>query len=290
MTGRPGPGPTVPVRWRELYLGATGRVGGRLEARWLVEEASGGTWPSVLDELVGARDAERFFSLVKRREAGEPIQYVLGHWAFRHLDLMVDGRVLVPRPETEVVVERALVELDRLGLASPLVVDLGTGSGAIGFAIASERKEVQLWASDVSEDALAVASANLAGLGSAVARRARLVQGSWWAAFPSHLQGSVDLAVANPPYVAESELASLPDEVSRWEPRQALIAGRRGLEAVEAVVAEAPQWLSARSALVVEIAPHQSVPARDLARRSGFADVAVHPDLTGRERVLVARR
>ena len=142
----------------------------------------------------------------------------------------------------------------------------------------------------MSGDALAVASANLAGLGAKAGGRVRLVQGSWWSALPVGLKGSVTLAVANPPYVSEAELADLPDEVSRWEPRLALVAGPTGLEALEAIVGEAPEWLAGRSALVAEIAPHQSGPAKNLALSAGFRDVFVRNDLAGRERVLVASR
>ncbi len=232
--------------------------------------------------------------MVARREAGEPVQFVLGHWAFRKLDLMVDGCVLIPRPETEVVVEVAIAELALIIPAGaqgpqPVVVDLGTGSGAIALSIATERHDVQAWATDMSAGALAVASANLAGLGAQAVGRVRLVQGNWWSALPVELKGSVALAVANPPYISEGEMADLPEEVSRWEPRQALVAGPSGLEALEAVLSEAPAWLAERSALVAEIAPHQSAAAEALARSAGFGDVAVHNDLAGRERVLVAK-
>jgi release factor glutamine methyltransferase len=243
----------------------------------------------VLDEQVPVRAGNFFLSMVGRRAAGEPVQYVLGHWAFRRLDLMVDPRVLIPRPETEVVVEVALQELARLEVEGPVVVDLGTGSGAIALSIASERSRVMAWATDISADALAVASANLAGLGVRTVGRVQLLQGSWWEALPERLKGSVTLAVANPPYVAQEELADLPAEVLAWEPLQALVAGPRGLEALEAVVRGAPAWLAERSALVAEIAPHQAEEAVDIALHAGLADALVRPDLTGRPRVLVAR-
>jgi release factor glutamine methyltransferase len=259
-----------------------------------VEDASGSSWPAALDEPVPAAARDAFFSMLGRRESGEPVQYVLGHWAFRKLDLLVDRRVLIPRPETEVVVEVALAELAliapaRTKSAHPVVVDLGTGSGAIALSIATEHCDVKAWATDTSYEALAVASANLARLGAQAVGRVRLVQGSWWSALPPELKGSVTLAVANPPYVAEGEVADLPEEVSRWEPRQALVAGPTGLEALEAIVSEAPAWLAGRSTLVAEIAPHQSGAAKRLARSAGFGDVTVRNDLAGRERVLVAK-
>jgi release factor glutamine methyltransferase len=266
------------------------RLGDERTVRWFLEDSSGAAWPAVLDELVPARAGNFFLSMVHRREAGEPVQYVLGHWAFRQLDLMVDRRVLIPRPETETVVEVALQELARLEAEAPVVVDLGTGSGAIALSIASERSRVMAWATDISGDALAVASANLAGLGTQAVGRVQLVQGSWWDALPGGLKGSVTLAVANPPYVAQNELAELPLEVAAWEPVHALVAGPSGLEALEAVVMGAPGWLAERSALVAEIAPHQAEDAMALALKAGLGDVLVRPDLSGRPRVLVARR
>jgi release factor glutamine methyltransferase len=276
--------------WRDLYSEAAGQLADPLAARWFVEEASGATWPSVLGERPSARAAQAFSAMVGRRLAGEPVQYVLGHWAFRKVDLMVDRRALIPRPETEVVVEVALEELARLEVTEPVVVDLGTGSGAIAASLLWEHPRVNVWATDVSLDALQVASANLSGLGVRGAGRTTLCQGSWWEALPASLAGRVDLVVANPPYIAEGERASLPAEVVDWEPHEALFAGPSGLEAVEAILASAADWLAPTSALVCEIAPHQAGPACLLAERSGFSYVSVRQDLAGRERVLVGRR
>jgi release factor glutamine methyltransferase len=276
--------------WRDLYNEAAEQLSDPLAARWFVEEASGSTWPSVLGERPSARAAGAFSSMVGRRLEGEPVQYVLGHWAFRKVDLMVDRRALIPRPETEVLVEVALEELAGLELAEPVAVDLGTGSGAIAASLLWEHPRVGVWATDISADALAVASANLAGLGARAAGRARLCQGSWWEALPSSLAGRVDLAVANPPYIAEAERASLPAEVVDWEPHEALFSGPSGLEAVEAILAGAGAWLAPRSSLVCEIAPHQAAPAAGLAEQAGFDELEVRPDLAGRDRVLVARR
>jgi release factor glutamine methyltransferase len=230
--------------------------------------------------------------MISRREAGEPLQYVLGHWSFRCLDLLVDRRVLIPRPETEVVVEVALAELDRLRAAAPVVVDLGTGSGAIALSVSAERAntELEVWATDLSEDALSVASANLAGLGGRPATRVRLARGSWWGALPAHLRGGVTLAVSNPPYIAHRELPSLDPVVKGWEPLRALVAGETGLEAIELILAGAAEWLASPAAVVMELAPHQAQSARACALAAGFDEVMVLPDLAGRERTLVARR
>ncbi|HTV11769.1 MAG TPA: peptide chain release factor N(5)-glutamine methyltransferase [Acidimicrobiales bacterium] len=278
------------MNWRELYEQALTSLADRQAARWLVEEVSGDRWPLALGCGAPDRAASTFHALLARRLAGEPVQYVLGHWAFRQLDLLVDGRVLIPRPETEVVVEVALRELDQLGAVKPVVVDLGTGSGAIALSVAFERANAAVWAGDASADALEVASANLVGLGAQCAGRVHLVHGSWWDALPTSLKGSVDLAVSNPPYISSPELPRLPAEVAQWEPLEALIAGPTGLEAYEAVVPSAREWLSPHAVLVCEIAPQQAAQVEALARASGFKEVSVVQDMSGRDRALVARR
>jgi release factor glutamine methyltransferase len=222
--------------------------------------------------------------MAARRRAGEPLQYVLGRWSFRSLDLFVDRRVLIPRPETEVVAGFAIDEIDRADLRT--VVDLGTGSGALGLAIAVERPATTVWATDRSGDALAVARANLAGTGRAAAR-VNLAEGSWYEALPPELAGSVDLIVSNPPYVAEAD--DLPAVVADWEPPDALIAGPDGTEDLQVVLEGAGGWLSERGVVVVELAPRQAEPMAELARSAGFGAAEVREDLTGRARAVVAR-
>ena len=283
--------PAATVTWRELLSDARGRLGSLNDARRIVERASGldGVQHHVrLDDAVTARAAAHFEHMVERRAAGEPLQYVLGAWGFRTLDLYVDNRVLIPRPETETVVEVALTELQRLGRAAPVAVDLGTGSGAIALSLAHEVPGIEVWAVDRSPDALAVARANLAGLGRA-GGAVRLAEGSWFEAVPPMLRGRVDLIVSNPPYVAEGEVDDLPPDVARWEPRSALVAGPTGLEQIAVIVDGAPRWLRRPGVLVVEIAPHQREAATGLALDAGFDPVDVRPDLAGRARVLVAR-
>ena len=289
------------VTWRALLAGARRDLGSDQEARHMLARASGFDRAELVrhfDDPVPARAVAFLSAMVERRLRGEPLQYVLGLWGFRRLDLVVDGRVLIPRPETEVVVEVALAELRRLearrsdtrsgGRSGPVLVDLGTGSGAIALSLATEVDGATVWATDVSADALAVARANLAGVGSRVAPRVRLSEGRWFEALPPSLVGQVDLLVSNPPYVAESDV--LPAEVADWEPAQALISGPTGLEAIAEVVAAAPRWLAQPGALVVELAPSQAGPAAGLARDAGFDSVEVLPDLAGRPRALVGRK
>lgn len=260
----------------------------RQEASWLVERASGLDRPELLAELdraVPDRVVPFFDDLLARRLDGEPLQYVLGRWSFRELDVLVDRRVLIPRPETEQVVTFALAALPPV--ERPLVVDLGTGSGVIALSIAAEVPSASVLATDRSADAVAVARANLAGLGMRGGSRVRLFEGDWFDALPAEHRGHVDLVVSNPPYVASSE--ALPDEVARWEPRDALVSGPTGLEAIERILRDAPAWLARPGAAVIEIAPHQADAAMARARDAGFDEARVEPDLAGRGRALVAR-
>ncbi len=285
------PDTVAAVTWRDRYQAAAARLGSKAEARWIVSEAAREGWPRLLDEPVTARAEGYFDQMVDRRAAGEPLQYVLGRWGFRGLDLIVDRRVLIPRPETEQVVEVALNELSLQSAArpAPVVVDLGTGSGAIALSLAAEGRPGAVWASDVSAEAIAIARANLVGLGGSRAAKVRLVVGSWWSALPAELMGQVSLVVSNPPYVTTTEMSSLPPVVADWEPALALDGGATGLDAIEVIVSGAPQWLARPGTLVVEVAPHQAAAAEALAHGAGFDETRVEKDLAGRERALVAR-
>ena len=260
---------------------------GDVEARWLVEEVSRldrSRW----SEPVSDAAREQLEARVERRRRGEPLQYVLGRWSFRGLDLVVDRRVLIPRPETEAVAEVALAEARRGGPMN--IADLGTGSGALALALAAELPTARIWATDGSPDALAVARANLGAMGPAVASRVYFGQGMWYEALPDRLRGGFRVIVSNPPYVAEAEFAGLPPEVRDHEPTGALMAGPTGRECLEHLVAGGLDWLEPGGALVLELAPHQAEPLRAAAEAAGYSAVAVHRDLAGRDRVLVARR
>ncbi len=273
--------------WRQLLDEATVRLGDRTEARYIVEEASGREGADLvlfLDTSAPALPFARYQRMVERRASGEPLQYVVGRWGFRSLDVHVDRRALIPRPETEIVVEHALRVADELSART--AVDLGTGSGVIALSLAVERVTLSVWATDASPDALALATANLAGVGRAAAR-VRVAEGDWFAALPDELRGAIELVVSNPPYVAAAD--PLPAEVADWEPTKALISGPTGLEAIERIVAEAPAWIARPGALVLEIGETQADAASALASAAGFRSVDVEVDLTGRPRVLVAR-
>jgi release factor glutamine methyltransferase len=282
------------VSWRALahdaqaQLAAAGIEAPATEARWLAEEASGiepGSWFAERDELARQRAVSSFDAMLGRRLTGEPIQYVLGRWSFRSLDLAIDQRVLIPRPETESLVDLALREMERVAAKCPVVVDLGTGSGAIALSIASEHRTATVVATDASPDALTVARSNVAGIGMAGAR-VTLHEGSWFEALPPDMANTIDLVVSNPPYISADE--TLPASVREWEPEMALVAGPRGIEAVELILVQARSWLAPHGSVVLEMASDQTATACELAQIAGYGRSIVAPDLTGRARFVVA--
>ncbi len=270
-------------------LAAAGHVSPEVDARRLVEEAAGrepAEFLATLGETPTERAVARFDHLMSRRLAGEPLQYVVGHWGFRYLDLLVDARVLIPRPETEIVAGLAIDEVIARGEREVVVVDLGTGSGAIALAVATECDRARVLATDRSAAALQVARANLAGVGS-VARRVTLHHGSWFAAVPDSVRGKVDVLVSNPPYVAHDEV--LPNVVADWEPSTALRAGPVGTEDLETIIAGAKDWVVPGGVVVLEMAPEQTAPVARRCIDAGWT-ATVHQDLAGRERAVVAHR
>ena len=280
------------ITWRVMWEETALVVGGRAEARWLCEEASGAfgsEFAEVLNEPATERTLAHLDAMLARWRAGEPLQYVLGHWSFRRLDLMVDARVLIPRPETELVVETAL-ELAGAMIGEPPLrcADLGTGSGAIGLSLAFEmpRGTVEVWLTDVSADALDVARANAAGLGIAGAG-VRFGHGSWFAALPAELKGTFGIIVSNPPYIATGD-PEVEAVVHHWEPAGALYAGADGLDAVRAIAEGALEWLAPGGRLVLEIGARQGKAVAELLTSAGLTDVEVRTDLAGRDRIAVA--
>jgi release factor glutamine methyltransferase len=275
-------------------LAAVGVREARLDAELLLAHASGRARASLISDpgaelppAVGRLYGE----LVRRRLRREPLAYIVGIKGFRRIELAVDNRVLVPRPETELLVEVALER--RPGR----VLDIGTGSGAIALAVAEELPEAEVVATDTSPGALAVARANAERLG--LADRVRFEAGTVPAG------ESFDLVLANLPYVAERDWAGLEPEVTRWEPREALLAGEDGLDAYRALLApldEGPAEclrptfsdqatpLDAAAAIAVEIGVGQALEVAELLRDAGFEQVEVHADLAGLERVVVGER
>lgn len=279
------------VTWRELWAQTADAIGDRMHARWCCEVASasldGDDFVARLDEPATVRMVAHLDSMIARRRRGEPLQYVLGEWSFRRITLAVDPRVLIPRPETELVAEVA-IELAASCAPSRTVADLGTGSGAIGLSMAAElpRTGTVVWVTDASADAIDVVRANLAGIGPS-ATNVRVAHGSWFDALP--VDTPFDVIVSNPPYVA-LDSPDLDADVAAWEPAEALFAGGDGLDDIRVLVAGAPERLRPGGSLVLEIGADQGRAVSELLHLAGLVDVEIRPDLAGRDRIAVARR
>jgi release factor glutamine methyltransferase len=258
------------------FLAGKGVPSPRVDAEHLVAGALGVSRLDLYlqhDRPLTVAEVDAARELVRRRGTREPLAYVLGDWGFRRLTLATDRRALIPRPETEIVVERCLALV--AGLEVPEVLDVGTGSGAIALAIADEHPGAHVTAIDVSEDALALAAENARGTGLEIALRHHdLAEG-----LPA---GPYDLVVSNPPYVLPEEIDTLEPEVRDWEPRTALVG--RGV--TEAIVRRAPASLRAGGWLVLEVGDGTAGAVSALLDGAGFRDVVRTPDLTDRERVV----
>ncbi len=255
-------------------LGAAGVASPRLDAEVLLVEATGRDRAQLAadpDAAVGADVGRRFGEMVRRRLRREPVAYILGRKGFRKIELAVDRRVLIPRPETELLVELALE------LRPGSVLDVGTGSGAIALAIAEEMPECEVIATDTSAAALEVARANAERLG--LGGRLRLQEGS----VPRGM--TFELTLANLPYVADADWASLQPEITRWEPREALLGGPDGLDVIRALIPRVRQ-----GRLALEVGEGQAEDVAELLRGAGFAEIRTRRDLAGIERVVVGER
>lgn len=251
----------------------------RIDAELLVAHVAGVTRTALAidrDRELTTAERDLLDGLVARRAAREPLQYVVGEWGFRRLTLTVDGRALIPRPETETVVERCLVLL--AGVDRPRVLDVGTGSGAIALAIADEHPGARVTGIDISPDALSLARENAARTGIEI----ELLEGDLLAGLPGR---GWDLVVSNPPYVGRDEATELAPEVLGWEPHVALFGDGH----TERLVRDAARVLRAGGALVLETHDERAPVVAGLLERSGFLDVTVTPDLAGRDRAVEGR-
>jgi release factor glutamine methyltransferase len=276
------------LSWTAGWLAERGSESPRLDAEVLLAHVRGCQrilLYTAFDELVAEEPRSRFRELVRRRGAGEPVAYLVGGREFFSLPLAVSPAVLVPRPETEGLVVR-VIDLCREA-AAPRIVDVGTGSGAIAIAVATHLPRAEIVAADISAAAVEVARANAARLG--LAERITVVESDLLAA--AVLAGPWDVIVSNPPYVREDEFATLPRDVREHEPRGALVAGPRGVEVIERLVAEAVGRLKPGGWLVLEAGPAVAADVeRLLAATSGLEPGPTLKDLARLPRVFQARR
>ena len=246
-------------------------------------------WPVMArDEPITSEEWRRAIDATARRARGAPLQYAAGQASFRHLTLDVDERVLIPRPETEQLVDLVLRLVARGAPGGGTAVDVGTGSGAIALALASEGAFDRVIATDVSLDALAVAHANVVRCAGQLRAPVELRHGSLLSAVPERGLGVV---VSNPPYISLDEAASLPAGVRDWEPAVALFSGDGGMATTAALIRSAARSLAPGGLLAIEVDTRRAALAAELlASHGGYADVRVDRDLTGRERFVAARR
>lgn len=237
-----------------------------------------------LDDVLTFDARARLLAAARRRAAGAPLQYATGRAAFRHLVLDVDERVLIPRPETELLVDLALAGLTAGGIA----VDVGTGSGCLALALASEGRFDRVVATDISSDALAVARGNATALAATLRCPVELRQGSLLAPVAG---ARARLVVSNPPYIAPGEATSLPRSVRDWEPALALYSGSEGMAHIARLVTEAATVLEPGGRLAMEVDSRRASLAAELIAADGrYEKLEVRLDLTGRERFVLARR
>ncbi|MDQ2983168.1 MAG: peptide chain release factor N(5)-glutamine methyltransferase [Actinomycetota bacterium] len=271
----------------DVLRSATGELAGagletpRVDAEFLLGHVVGLSRSELQlerDRPLSSAESEQVDELLARRVRREPLAYVLGEWGFRRLMLKTDRRALIPRPETEIVVERALDHIREID--EPLVLDVGTGTGAIALAIADEHPGAKITAIDASPEALELARENLGRLN--VNGRVQLVEHDLLEGFGSHVY---DLVVSNPPYVEPEDIETLQPEVRDWEPRIALAAHG----ATEAVARAATEGLKRDGWLVLEVGASQGDSVATLLEELGYEKIRVMPDLAGRDRVVEGR-
>jgi release factor glutamine methyltransferase len=276
------------LRQAARRLIASGITNGSLDAEILLGHILGSTREQILlaaNKTLDDACLRAYESLLARRMSREPTAYITGRREFWSLDFHITPDVLIPRPETELLVEIGLTLANDAKFAPPMrIVDLGTGCGAIAVALASELKNAEIVATDVSFKALAVAAGNAARNNSGIIQ---FVQGDLFDALRP--QSAFDLIVSNPPYIRSADIDALEPEVSRWEPRSALDGGSDGLDYYRRIAAEIFLYLAPYGSVAVEVGDGMGEAVATLFNKSGFAEVHVHKDYAGKQRVVVGR-
>ena len=278
------------IFWSADYLDSKGVENARLDAEWLLAGALDMNRLQLYlqyDRLLSLTEKSTFKSLLLRRAAREPLQYILGNTAFRELDLLTDRRVLIPRQETEILVETVLAWGSEQKEGMENVLDLGTGSGAIGISLALEGKCSKVVATDVKNDALAVARINAKQNG--VEHLMEFRSGSLFEVVKS--DEKFQIIVSNPPYIPDDETMLLQPEVLEWEPTEALFGGKAGMEIMRKIIIGAPNNLTPGGLLALECGLGQAEQVvSEIEATKTFSSVMIHRDLNGRERVVTAEQ
>jgi release factor glutamine methyltransferase len=282
------------LRWSQTFLQQKGIESPRLDAEVMIAHLLNLRRIDLyarFDQPLTKPELDKYRAMVRDRVARKPVAYIIGHREFWALDLVVNEHVLIPRPDTELLVERAREVLRQRQQAQPgepvRVLDLGTGSGAIALALAKELPEARVWASDLSPQALEVARENARRLG--FAERVSFLEGDLFEPVKAAGLGPFDVVVSNPPYIPEGDIAGLMPEVGRHEPLLALTPGPSGLEVLRRLAAEAGAWLRDGGSVVCEIAYNQGPSAAEVFSGAGWAEVKIVKDpLTRQDRAVHA--
>lgn len=288
------------LEWMSGYLEKHGDASALVSSRWLIADVLGLSFMELYTNYDRPLNAEELACLrgyVKRRAAGEPVQYIVGKTSFRHIDVMVRKGVLIPRPETEVLVSEALsllphekynvedVDAD-VSETTQLVADICTGSGCIACSIAQENPQARVIATDIAPECVALARENADALG--LAERVSVLQCDLGAGIDSKHLGGFDAVVSNPPYIPSAVLSEIPEEVRDHEPACALDGGEDGLDVFRRIATWSASALKAGGFMALELHETTLDDAADFAKETGFQDVRIAKDLAGKPRILIA--
>ena len=278
--------------WACDYLEKSGDENPRLSSEWLITYATGLTRVQTymnFDKPLTPAEFELFHDAVVRRGQGEPLQYVTGEMAFRHINVSCTPEVLIPRPETELLVEQALSHIDSLDKDTVNVLEVGCGSGCISCSIAYERSNTKVMATDISPYAISLTNKNIDKLG--LTDKVSVIHCDLTSGLDESLKGSFDVLISNPPYIPSDVVPTLPREVEAFEPHLALDGGDDGLDIYRRLVKHASFWLRSGGMFCVELFETTLIDAASILKADGmFKDVRVVQDLTRRDRMVVGIR
>lgn len=279
------------LNWTSNYFGEKGLESPRLEAELLLAHSLGMKRIDLythFDLVLDTQQLASFRALIRERLAGKPTSYIVGHKEFMSLDFLVNEYVLIPRPETEVLVEAAIERLSEIEEA-PIAVDVCTGCGNIACSIATYVPAAHIFATEVSAEAALLARKNAERLG--VSGQVKIIEGDLFSPLKGELPRKVDVIVSNPPYISAEEFEKLPLEVRNFEPRSALLSGPNGTEFQERIAKEGLEFLQEGGCIVIEISPERSEEVREILKAAGeYRDIKVLKDYAEKDRVILAQR